>query len=304
LINAATAGAPRLTAPEPETAGSTISLEAVMTYSSIMVHLDLYQPNDARLHVAGDLAEQFDAKLIGIASCQPQPSVYANGPFAQGLVEQLRGEAEEKLTVLEERFKIAFQNRIKDVEWRSAFAAPADYIAQQARAADLVVTGAERGGILTDPLWHLDPNELVMKLGRPMMVVPTEVDRLKLANIVVGWKDTREARRAVVDALPLLQKAKEVTVVEIIEQDQDRSAAAGRVSDVSAWLGRHGVDACHMVPNLRGDAVEQLATHASDIEADIIVAGAYGHTRMREWVFGGVTRDLIGASRRCSFLSH
>jgi nucleotide-binding universal stress UspA family protein len=59
-----------------------------------------------------------------------------------------------------------------------------------------------------------------------------------------------------------------------------------------------------MVPTLRGDAVEQLARHASDIEADIIVAGAYGHTRMREWIFGGVTRDLVAASRRCSFLSH
>jgi len=59
-----------------------------------------------------------------------------------------------------------------------------------------------------------------------------------------------------------------------------------------------------MVPNLRGDAVEQLISHASDIEADMIVAGAYGHTRMREWIFGGVTRDLITKSNRCSFLSH
>jgi nucleotide-binding universal stress UspA family protein len=275
-----------------------------MTYSSIMVHLDLDQQNDARLHVAGDLAEQFDARLIGIASCQPQPSVYAEGSFAQGLVEQLRGEAEDKLSSLEQRFKTAFQNRIKDVEWRSAFAAPADFVAQEARAADLVITGADRTGVLSDPLWRLDPNELVMKLGRPMMVVPPEVDRLRLASVVVGWKDTRESRRAVVDALPLLQKAKEVTVVEIIENDGDRAAAGHRVADVAAWLGRNQVDACHMVPNLRGDAVEQLISHASDIEADMIVAGAYGHTRMREWIFGGVTRDLITKSSRCSFLSH
>jgi nucleotide-binding universal stress UspA family protein len=143
-----------------------------------------------------------------------------------------------------------------------------------------------------------------MKLGRPMMVVPPEVDRLKLASVVVGWKDTREARRAVVDALPLLQRAKEVTVVEIIEDDGDRTAAGRRVADVATWLGRHQVDACHMVPNHRGDAVEQLIRHASDIEADILVAGAYGHTRMREWIFGGVTRDLITKTDRCSVLSH
>jgi nucleotide-binding universal stress UspA family protein len=108
----------------------------------------------------------------------------------------------------------------------------------------------------------------------------------------------------VVDALPLLQKAKEVTVVEIIEGDGDRAAAGRRVADVAAWLGCHQVDACHMVPNHRGDAVEQLIRHASEIEADMIVAGAYGHTRMREWIFGGVTRDLITRSTHCSLLSH
>jgi nucleotide-binding universal stress UspA family protein len=275
-----------------------------MTYSSLMVHLDLYQPNDARLHVAGDLAEQFDARLIGIACCQPQPPVYADGTFAQGIVRQLEAEANEKMNELEQRFRIAYQNRIKDIEWRRAYAQPADYVAREARAVDLVVTGADRIGGLSDPLWRLDPSELVMKLGRPIMIVPPEVNYLKLTSVVVGWKDTREARRAVVDALPLLQRAKEVTVVEIIEDDDDRHAAGHRVSDVAAWLGRHRVDACHMVPNLRGNAVEQLATHVSDIGADLIVAGAYGHSRLREWVFGGVTRDLITRAKVCSLLSH
>lgn len=275
-----------------------------MTYSTVMVHLDLDESNDARLHAAGDLAEQFEAKLIGIACCKPQPSIYADGAFAQSLVRQLEAEANEKLDKLEQRFRTAYQNRIEDVEWRRAYAVPVDFVAHEARAADIVITGADRVGGLSDPSWRLDPSELVMKLGRPMMVVPPEVDRLKLASVVVGWKDTREARRAVVDALPLLQRAKEVTVVEIIENDGDRAAAGRRVADVASWLGRHQVDACHMVPNHRGDAVEQLIRHASDIEADMIVAGAYGHTRMREWIFGGVTRDLITKSNRCSVLSH
>ena len=275
-----------------------------MTYSSLMVHLDLDQPNDARLHVAGDLAELFDSRLIGLACCQPQPSVYADGTFAQGMVKQLEAEANEKLNQLERRFRTAYENRVKDIEWRRAYAQPADFVACEARATDLVIAGANRLDGMSDPLWHLDQSELVMKLGRPMMIVPPEVDRLKLASVVVGWKDTRETRRAIVDALPLLKKAKEVTVVEIIEDDDDRHPAARRVSDVAAWLGHHGVDACHMVPNLRGNAVEQLAMHASDIGADVIVAGAYGHTRLREWVFGGVTLDLITKAKVCSVLSH
>ncbi|MBX9777311.1 MAG: universal stress protein [Xanthobacteraceae bacterium] len=275
-----------------------------MTYATVMVHLDLDESNDARLHVAGDLAKQFDARLVGIACCQPQPSVYAEGVLAQTLVRQLEADANEKLNKLEQRFRAACQNRAENVEWRRAYAVPSEYVAREARAADLVLTGADRVGGLSDPLWRLDPSELVMKLGRPMMIVPPEVDRLQLTSVVVGWKDTREARRAVVDALPLLQKAKEVTVVEIIEDDRDRPAGGRRVADVAAWLARHQVDASHMVPNLSGDAVEQLISHASDIGADVIVAGAYGHTRMREWIFGGVTRDLITKSNRCSLLSH
>jgi nucleotide-binding universal stress UspA family protein len=224
--------------------------------------------------------------------------------LAQRLVRQLEAEANEKLNKLEQRFKTAYQNRIENTEWRRAYAIPADFVAQEARAADLVITGADRMGGLSDPLWRLDPSELVMKLGRPMMVVPPEVDRLRLASVVVGWKDTREARRAVVDALPLLQKAKEVTVVEILENDDDRPAADRRVADVAAWLGCHQVDASHIVPKHRGDAMEQLTRYPSDIEADVIVAGAYGHTRLREWILGGVTRDLITKSDRCSVLSH
>src|SRR5262249_4638638 len=162
----------------------------VMTYSTVMVHLDLDESNDARLHVAGDLAEQFDAKLIGIACCQTRPSAYADGPFAQALVRQFEEEADDKLKRLEQRFETAYQNRIEDIEWRRAYAVPSDFLAREARAADIVVTGSDRVGALSDPLWRLDPSELVMKLGRPMLVVPPEVDRLSLASMVIGWKDT------------------------------------------------------------------------------------------------------------------
>jgi nucleotide-binding universal stress UspA family protein len=269
-----------------------------------MVHLDVDATNDAQLRVAGDLAEQFEAKLIGVAACQPQPPVYADGSFAQSLVEQLRADATEQLRKLEQRFNTTFQNRLRDVEWRSAFAQPTDYVARESRAADLVIAGANRDGILLDPLRQLDPSELVMKLGRPMLIVPPKVEWLKLSNVLVGWKDTRESRRAVGDALPLLRKAKEVHVVEIIEDDADRAAAARRVADVAAWLGRHHIDASYMVPTLTGTAAEQLEAKAREVGADVVVAGAYGHTRLREWVFGGVTRDLITRSSHCSLLAH
>jgi nucleotide-binding universal stress UspA family protein len=275
-----------------------------MTYSSLMVHLDLNKSNDARLHVAGDLAEIFDAKLIGIAACQAQPSVYADGAFAQSLVDQLEAEAEEQLNSLQSRFRTAFQNRIRDIEWRSSLGSPLGFVTREARAADLVITGTDGHGAFLNPMMQLDPSDLVMNIGRPMMVVPPQVDRLKLSSVVVGWKDTREARRAVADSLPLLQKAKEVTVVEIVEDSEHRSAAERRVADVAGWLSRHRVEAAHRVPMRHGNAVEQLGEQASEIGADIIVAGAYGHARLSEWVFGGVTRDLIAKGSRCALLSH
>ena len=277
--------------------------EEAMTFSTLMVHLELEHSNDARLRIAGDLAEQFDAKLIGIAAADPQPARYAGGDFAQGLVAHERAEIKKQITEAEERFRSAVQQRVNDVEWRSAIARPVDYVTREARAADLVITGVNRDGLLLNQLRQLDPSDLVMRVGRPIFVVPPEAEYLKLKCALVAWKDTREARRAVYDALPLLQKAKEVNVVEVIlHDDDDRDAAQGRVNDVTAWLRRHSISAQGTVLCAfdEGDQIEQILQYG----ADFLVAGAYGHMRLREWVFGGFTRSLLSQSQHCSLLTH
>lgn len=273
-----------------------------MTFSTLMVHLELEHSNDARLRIAGDLAEQFNAKLIGIAAANPQPTFYADGEFAQSLVAQNRAELKQRMTETEERFRSAMHQRARDIEWRSAMTRPADYVTREARAADLIITGVNRDGILLDPLRRLDPSDLVMQAGRPIFVVPPEADYLKLNCALVAWKDTREARRAVADALPLLRKAKDVVVVEVIEDDSRRSEAHARVDDVAAWLGRHGIAAFGRVFHAvkEEDQIDKVWQYG----ADFIVAGAYGHTRLREWVFGGFTRSLLTRSQHCSFLAH
>lgn len=272
-----------------------------MTFSTLMVHLDLEHSNDARLRIAGELAEHFDAKLIGIAACDPQPTHYAGGAVAQSLVQRERAEIKKRMVETEERFRSAMQQRARDIEWRSAMERPTEYVTREARAADLIITGVNRDGSLLDPLRRLDPSELVMRVGRPIFVVPPEAEYVKLNNPVVAWKDTREARRAVADSLPLLHKAKEVNVIEVIEDDANRNAAQARVDDVAAWLGRHSITAfgrvLHAVEEEQIDKLWQFS-------ADFVVAGAYGHTRLREWVFGGFTRSLLTRSRHCSFLTH
>jgi nucleotide-binding universal stress UspA family protein len=172
----------------------------------------------------------------------------------------------------------------------------------EARAADLIFTGANRDGDLLDPLQRLDPSDLVMQAGRPVFIVPPEAEFFSLKNVTVAWKDTREARRAVCDALPLLHRAKEVKVLEIVEGDESRSTAQDRVNDVAAWLGRHNITAYGQVMQAvdEEDQIDMVWTN----DADLVVAGAYGHSRFREWVFGGVTRNLLTRSQRCAFLAH
>jgi hypothetical protein len=130
--------------------------------------------------------------------------------------------------------------------------------------------------------------------AHPILVVPPEVKSLKLKLAMVCWRDTREARRAVSDALPLLQKTQQVVVVELVPDESGRDAAHGRVDDVIAWLKRHGVAAFARVFHWpeRNNPMEKLFQYG----ADLIVAGAYGHTRLREWVFGGFTGDLLHRS--------
>jgi len=274
-----------------------------MDYKTIMVGLALDRPNDACLRVAGDLAERFGARVVGIAASDIRPPMYfADGDFAQKLLDQEANAIEARLSELEAEFRASIEPRASAVEWRSARTLPIPYILQQTRAADILVVGA-RAETLVDPNSAPDPSDLVMLAGRPLIVVPPSIEWLDFRSVLVAWKDVREARRAVFDALPILAAAKEVTIAEIPEQDGDRADALSHVGDVAAWLRGHGIVAHTVVPERAGGAIGQIEQIAANIGAGVVVAGAYGHSRFREWVLSGMTRHLATESRRCAFLS-
>lgn len=276
-----------------------------MTYSTLIVHLDLGAPNEALLRVTADLAQRFNAGVIGIVASQSMTITYGDGYMSGELIEQERAETERETSEAETRFRAALDGRASTLEWRSTvnFMLAADYIAQEARAADLLITGSDQGESLSASPGHVTVGDLVMRAGRPVLVVPPGADRLDLDSIVVGWKDTRETRRAVGDALPLLQKAGHVTVMEIAA-DAELPAARDRLEDVVAWLARHGVVAEALAVPSTGDDATRLDAIAQQQGAGLLVAGAYGHNRLREWMFGGVTRDLLLRPQRCSLVSH
>ena len=172
-----------------------------MSFSNIMVHLDLEHTDGAYLRIAIDLAGRFNAKLIGIAAATGQSSHYEDETITQMPLRELYSDITKRLAQAEDRFRSMANSR--RIEWRSAIARPADYISREARAADLVVIGAQRNGLVSDLAGSLDPGDLVMQVGRPILVVPPQIEALKLKLAMVCWKDTREARRAVSDALPL-----------------------------------------------------------------------------------------------------
>jgi nucleotide-binding universal stress UspA family protein len=273
-----------------------------MSYSTIMVQLDLEQSNEARLQAAGELASRFDARLIGIAAGDLQPLYFAEGAAAEELLAKDRAALKGKMEALEQDFRRRFKGLAKPLEWRSTFERPVDFVAREARAADLVLAGAHRGSI--DLLRDVDVGELVLRAGRPVLAVPPEAGYLSGKRVIVAWKDTREARRAVCDALPLLHKAEHVVVVEIVEKSANRAAAKARVEDVAAWLVRRGIAALSVATKELIGVTSQLDIIAQDEGADVIVAGAYGHTRFTEWVFGGVTRELLTRGKHCALLSH
>ena len=276
-----------------------------MSYATLMVHLELGHPNIGLLNIAADLADRLHAKVVGIAVCQPMRLIYNDGYVPGEIIEQDRQEIDDEIKAAEVEFHAALDTRVAITEWRSAVThrSLSEHLAKQARCADLVITGVDRNASLFDTSRHVDIGDFVMQAGRPCLIVPAGTDRLALGHIVVGWKDTGETRRAICDALPLLQVAGRVTVVEIAAE-QDLAAAQADLQDVVGWLKRHGIDATPMVAPATGDDAGRLDAIVREVGGDLLVAGAYGHSRVREWALGGVTRDLLLRAGRCSLVSH
>ncbi len=274
------------------------------TISTLLACMRTDRSNAELLAVVADLAQRFSAAVIGVAARQLslRLSMKAIGPGEpRGRdFERFR----ERAAAAEREFRSALSGT-SNLQWRLHVTAgpPSQLAADQARAADLIVAAAEPGGRVFPPSPEIEVSDLIMRAGRPILMAPPGATGLKLTRALVCWKDSREARRAVADALPLLKASQGVDVVELAHE-HEIELARGRVADVGDWLHRHGVEATCVATPLKDTESAQLAAIAEDIKADLIVAGAFGHSRLREWAFGGVTRDLLATAERCTLVSH
>jgi nucleotide-binding universal stress UspA family protein len=278
-----------------------------MVPATLMVHVPPGQANASLLQFANDVAARINArKIIGIAAVRPL-QIYA-GPDAyvpQDLFQQDWEAMERELAFGEKQFRTAFAGKPEKLEWRSEIvtALASDYVADQMRAADLLITPSRPRGTLFDAARYTDVADLVLKAGRPVLVASAGVTKLDLGSVLIGWKDSRESRRAVEDALPLLRMANKIIVTEVVDQDGLAQADA-RLKDVVEWLAGHGIAADARVERGGDEDAVVLSGLAEDLKAGMVVGGAYGHSRLREWVLGGVTRDLLLRPAQCSFVSH
>ncbi|SDB57316.1 universal stress protein [Belnapia rosea] len=285
------------------------------TIATILVHAESDLAASGRLRLATGLARRFDASLTGFAAGDPVIPMLADAAGADGrLIAQLLDEAEARvraeLAKAERSFRAAAAPLAEaQCEWGGFLASPVAALLHEAAAADLVIIGrAQANGEQTD-LVAPNPGDVLMQAGRPVLVVPPEVETLTARRIVLAWKESREARRAAADALPFLVQAEQVLLLEITDRGattEELATAQIRLEGVARWLGRHGVAAIRSKAiALRAATVpEELQQAAEALRADLIVAGGYGHSRLREWVFGGVTRALLQQSPLCCLLSH
>jgi nucleotide-binding universal stress UspA family protein len=261
-----------------------------------MVVQELDPLRDDRLKIACGLANKLGSKLIGITAVDLLDSFSYDKVIAPGMVVEHREKVEARARAAEEAFKSNLRGWQLDGGWRMSLAhRPEEFVDAEARSADLVITGIARAS-------GMDPADLIMSVGRPVLVVPPEAEELRFKTAIVAWKETRESRRAVADALPLLSTYETVHVIEIAAKDQLEEAKE-HVNDVADWLKWHKISPISSVLEVTGDTSIQLAERAFIEGADLIVAGAYGHSRVREWVLGGVTRDLLTRIPCCSLLS-
>ena len=273
-----------------------------MEIKNILVDLDIDAPSAALLQCGIDLATRFGASLIGVCAAQPSAAqVGLDGAvLASAWYAEERTRAEQGLKAAEDKFLSLVPKDLKH-GFRSFLDNPNTALVDMAHRADLILVGSNVGQ-QPDHRRHVDVGELVLAAGRPVLVAGSGVLQVWADKIVIAWKDTREARRAVSDALPLLKAASEVLIVVV--DDGDYKFERQSLEDITKWLDSHGVASHSKVLPVQGGLAATIAGAADAIGADLLVSGGYGHSRFREWLFGGMTAELLAETTLNRFLSN
>ena len=281
-----------------------------MSYKDLLVVLDSAADSNGRIDLAVALAERFGAHLVGLRSV-PSPTLqsrsgYPDLAILESVYREWREREVEHTEKMREAFEHAARQRDISVEWRAIDEGPEAEPALHARYADLAVLGQIDPDNDEMAAVRPHPEQVALASGRPILVVPYAGQFETIGRrVVVAWDASREATRAVNDAMPLLAAAEQVTVLTI--DPHQGPAGHGEIpgADISLHLARHGVKAAIERTISAGvPAGEVLLSRAAGLAADLLVMGAYGHSRARELLLGGVTRTVLNSMTLPVLMAH
>jgi nucleotide-binding universal stress UspA family protein len=276
-----------------------------MSYKTILIHIDPGKRCATRVEVAIRLALQYDAHLVALYSRAPVifPGYLMAQVGAEIIAAREKAAAEEVAGAEADFTRQALAMGLMNVEWRKTFDDPVDAMSMHARCADLVVIGqsdsVDDSGVAPD-----FPERLVPAAGRPVLILPKVGNFPTVGKrVLIAWNASREATRAVTDAIPLLKLADNVSVMAIDPKQDEHGGVSG--ADIALYLARHGVQVEVKTDYSADiDVGNEMLSRAADLSADLIVMGCYGHSRLKEWVLGGATRTILESMTTPVLMSH
>jgi nucleotide-binding universal stress UspA family protein len=279
-----------------------------MMLKDILVHVDYPEQSNGALEAAIHLARRFNAHLSGLHVTSLFHYVAAHDVWVAGLWEECKDDLRTAAKRAQEQFEAATTRAGFLSDWHHVDGDPTYAILDYGRVVDLVVLGqpAENVPLITREISDKAP----LAMGRPVLFVPaTGISGSLGKRVLVAWKNTREAARAVNDALPLLTQAEQVTVMAVDAPDRAATGEDNQIdapcADIARHLARHGVKTeAKRDTTSSQSAGERLLDVAQRQGADLIVMGAYGHSRLKEIVLGGVTRHMLTHATVPVLMSH
>jgi nucleotide-binding universal stress UspA family protein len=269
-----------------------------MEYKTIVVHLDAHPRRMARLDIALRLAAQSGGHVVGLFATDAVPMPrYAGAEWSNALVEA----GEQQMEAARSEAQAAFQEALAQhpaisSEWREDGSGALEAVSLSARYADLVIAGQhEPDAEIDSRVGSRFAEDLVLALATPLLLVPYAGRFETLGErALLAWDASPQALRAATGALPLLRRARNVQVT-VFDADKHRQVHGEMPgADITLFLSRHGVKATvSQQRSVDGDVGCAILSRAADQGTDLIVMGAYGHSRAKERVLGGATRTIF-----------
>ncbi len=279
-----------------------------MSYKTLLVHLDEQARCPVRVALAAAWARLHEAHLVGLSPTglldmpgQVGPALGGSANYIQLSLEYLEKRAQEIAEHFEQQ---ARRLQLPSYEVRTPRAEALNATVVQARSADLVVIGQSdpdvKGAVARD-----FPQQVLLHAGRPVLVVPYTGSTESVGRVVLAaWHPGRESARAMSDALPVLQRAEQIHLVHFCGSSAEGAEQRLAFDECVRWLARHGVTVRASIEVTGIDPGNALLSRAADVSADLLVMGGYGHSRLREFVLGGVTRTVLAHMTLPVLMSH